>query len=55
LVEFLIRLWDPVTVQELLSLAARRAQVNGLAFSPDGSILSSAAHDGSIRLWRAEP
>ena len=33
-----IRLWDPATGQELLSLAAHRAQINGLAFSPDGSI-----------------
>ena len=47
-----IRLWDPATGQELLSLAAHRAQINGLAFSPDGSILGSVAHDGSVRLWR---
>ena len=50
-----IRLWDPATGQELVSLPAHRAQINGLAFSPDGSILGSVAHDGSVRLWRADP
>jgi len=50
-----IRLWDPVTGQELLSLAAHRAQINGLGFSPDGSTLASVAPDGSVRLWRAPP
>lgn len=50
-----IRFWDPATGQELLSLSAHRAQINGLGFSPDGSTLASVAHDGSVRLWRAEP
>jgi eukaryotic-like serine/threonine-protein kinase len=49
------RLWDPATGQELLSLSAHRAQINGLAFSPDGSTLGSVAHDGSVHLWHAQP
>jgi len=50
-----IRVWDPATGQELLRLPAHRAQINGLAFSPDGSTLGSMAHDGTLHLRRAEP
>ena len=46
-----IRLWDPVTGQELLSLDGHKAQINALAFSPDGSALASCSHDGAVRLW----
>ncbi len=44
---------DPVTGQELVSLAGKPAQINGLGFSPDGSILAAAARHGTIRLGRA--
>jgi WD40 repeat protein/serine/threonine protein kinase len=48
-----IRLWDPLTGQELLTLPGHKAQVNGIAFAPDGSSLASCSHDGEVKLWRA--
>jgi WD40 repeat protein len=50
-----VRLWDPVTGQELLTLAAARGQVNGLAFSPDGTTLLAADHSGAVRIHRGSP
>ena len=50
-----IRLWDPVTGQELLSLDGNLGQVNALAFSPDGHTLLSADHAGIVRLYRGTP
>ena len=46
-----IRLWDPVTMQERGVLAGHTAPVAWLAFSPDGQILSSVSHDGTLRFW----
>ena len=46
-----IRLWDPVTGQELLTLEGNLGQVNALAFSPDGTRSSrpiTRASHGSI-------
>ena len=50
-----VRIWDILTGQELLVLAGHKAQINALAFSPDGSTLTSCAHDGAVKLWRASP
>ena len=49
-----VRIWDIATGQELLSLEGHRAQINALAFSPDGSILASCDHQGKVQLWRAD-
>jgi eukaryotic-like serine/threonine-protein kinase len=49
-----IRLWDPLTAQQLLTLEGHQAQVNGLAFSPDSSVLASCSQYGAVRLWRTE-
>jgi WD40 repeat protein len=48
-----IRLWDPVTAQELLTLKGHEAPVQAVAFSPDSTILATGSHDGAIKLWRA--
>ena len=50
-----VRLWDPVTAQELLTLNGHKADVHGIAFSRDGATLATGSHDGAIKLWRTSP
>ena len=62
-----VRLWDPGTGKQIRALvqfgltdtdqefpAATRqtAWIDTLAFSPDGSMLASGDHHGTVRLWR---
>ena len=62
-----VRLWDPGTGKQVRALvqfgltetnqefpAATRqtAWIDTLAFSPDGSMLASGDHQGTVRLWR---
>ena len=49
-----IHAWDVATGQELLRFEGHQAQINALAFSPDGSILASCSRDGAVKLWRAD-
>ncbi len=50
-----VRLWDPVTGHELLTLNGHSALFHAIAFSPDRTILATGSHDGAIKLWRASP
>ena len=40
------RLWDPVTGQELLTLNGHKRDVQGIAFSPDGTIGATGSYNG---------
>jgi WD40 repeat protein len=50
-----IRLWDPRTSIELLTLRGHQSPVYQLTFTPDGNGLVSVAADDSARLWNATP
>jgi len=52
-----IYLWEVKTGQVHTTLAVYttdRCDVNGLAWSPDGSTLASAHQDWQVRLWNVE-
>jgi WD40 repeat protein len=46
-----IRIWDPSTGRETMSLAGHTAHVNKVVFSPDGPRLASASMDKSVKVW----
>src|SRR5262249_13866179 len=47
----LIRLWDARTGERVHTLEGHIGLVTGLAFSPDGERLLSAASDFTVKLW----
>jgi WD40 repeat protein len=46
-----VKVWNPATGQELLTLRGHTREVSGLSFSPDGRILASAGGEGAVKLW----
>ena len=46
-----VRLWDAATGDLLHTITAHTADVYGIAFTPDGTVLTSGAWDASIRSW----
>jgi RNA polymerase sigma factor (sigma-70 family) len=48
---FAIKVWDPTTGLELLTITELKGMISSLAFSPDGKRLASASGDRAVRVW----
>jgi WD40 repeat protein len=54
-----VRVWDPVKGEEVLHIAAHNSPIYGVAVSPDGTMIATAAGDwknkakGEVRVWDA--
>jgi WD40 repeat protein/tRNA A-37 threonylcarbamoyl transferase component Bud32 len=49
-----VRVWEPDTGKELLTLQGHRSEVFQAAFSPDGKVLASADGHGVFKVWDAD-
>ncbi len=48
-----VQVCDATSGQRVLSLRGHRAGVWDVAYSPDGSRIATASHDGTLKLWNA--
>ena len=46
-----VDVWDVQSGRRLHQLKGQTALINGLDFSPDGTLIVSSSRDGSTRLW----
>ena len=46
-----VRFWDHAAGKHVAHLQAARAEVTGLAFSADGTMLATSSRDATVRLW----
>lgn len=50
----LLKIWDVVTGQDLLTIRHKAGEVANAAFSPSGNILAVGSSDGAIRFYRSD-
>jgi WD40 repeat protein len=53
-IDKLIKLWDPVSGKQLLSLEGHTEEVSCLKFHPKESLLISGSYDGSLKAWNLD-
>ena len=49
-----VRLLHPSTSQVVLELDGHATRVNAVVFAPNGRAVSSASHDGAVKVWSAD-